>query len=310
MKNTKIVKWLLTMTLALTMVPAYSAQANQATKEGLKLTDMAGREVVLEEGPATEIVTLMPSDAEILFELGAGDTIVGRGTYVDYPAEEVEDIPAIATGKDLNIEEIIALDPQVVIMTGMALNEDQVKAIEEAGIPVLITDATTIDGVYEAIDLLGQVVDRQEEAQTLIDEMKATFANFQEKASQKEKPGSVYYEISPLEYGLWTAGSETFMDEIGSLLGLENIFADQKSFVEISQEQVLDKNPDYILTTSMQMDESAPQPQDEIKERQGWEEVTAVKEDHVFAIDNSAFTRPGPRLAQAIESLYQLVYGE
>ncbi|MGF3066040.1 ABC transporter substrate-binding protein [Facklamia sp. P12945] len=275
----------------------------------LTLTDMVGREVVLEEGPVDEIVTLMPADAEILFEIGAGDTIVGRGTYVDFPADEVEEIPAIATGENLNIEEIIALDPEVVVMTAMSLTEDQMTAIEDAGITVLVTDAQTIEEVYEAIDLLGQLVGKEEEADQLIEEMETVFKEFEEKADQEEESKSVYYEVSPLEFGLWTAGSETFMDEIGQMLNLENVFADQKSFVEVSEEQVLLANPQVIITTSLPMDEEAPSPEEEIMQRKEWDDLSAVKNDKVFAVDNSAFTRPGPRLMDAVKELYDLVYG-
>ncbi|MGX7108213.1 ABC transporter substrate-binding protein [Facklamia miroungae] len=298
----------LVMMVVLTLFTGHVASAEEMT--GLKLTDMVGREVVLEDGPAEEIVTLMPADAEILFKLGAGDTIVGRGTYVDYPADDVEDIPAIATGETLNIEEIIALDPQVVVMSTMSLTEDQIAGIEEAGIPVLVTDAKTIEGVYDAIDLLGQVVGKEKEAKQLIEEMEAVFKEYEEKAADHDDSSSVYYEVSPLEFGLWTAGSETFMDEIGHMLNLENIFADQQSFVEVSEEQVLLADPQVIITTSMPIDEKAPSPEEEIMQRAEWKGLSAVKEEKVFAVDNSAFTRPGPRLMDAVRELYELVYGQ
>lgn len=281
--------------------------AEESTSQALKITDMVGREVVLEEGPATEIISLMPADAEILFEIGAGDTLVGRGTYVDYP-EEVQDIPVVATGEDLNVEELVALDPQLVIMTTMALSEDQLKSIEEAGIPVFVTDAKTIDQVYEAIELLGQVVGHEKEADELIEEMTQTFEEYTQKAKEQELDASVYYEISPLEYGLWTAGNGTFMDEMGQMLGLENIFADQEEFVEVSEEKVIELNPSIILTTAEHYDTDAPTPEEEIMGRKGWQDMDAVKNDKVFAVDNNAFTRPGPRLMEAIETLYEYVY--
>ncbi|MBG9980111.1 ABC transporter substrate-binding protein [Facklamia sp. DSM 111018] len=297
---------LFTFTLAFSNQPVVNAE--ESTSQALKITDMVGREVVLEEGPATEIISLMPADAEILFEIGAGDTLVGRGTYVDYPEEDVQDIPVVATGEDLNVEELVALDPQLVIMTTMALSEDQLKSIEEAGIPVFVTDAKTIDQVYEAIELLGQIVGHEKEADELIEDMSQTFEEYTQKAKEEELDASVYYEITPLEYGLWTAGNETFMDEMGQMLGLENVFADQKGFVEVSEEKVIELNPSIILTTAEHYDTEAPTPEEEIMGRKGWQDIDAVKNDQVFAVDNSAFTRPGPRLMEAIKTLYEYVY--
>lgn len=299
---------MLTLMLVMTLFTGQAVSATTAVE--LKLTDMMGREVVLKEGPAKEIITLMPADAEILFELGAGNRIVGRGTYVDYPADQVEAIPAVATGEELNIEEIIALEPDAVVVSTMALSKEQVVAIEEAGIPVVVTDAQTIEEVYEAIDLLGQLVDKREEADDLIEQMRDSFEEYQDKASKQSQTSSVYYEVSPLEFGLWTAGSETFMDELGQMLKLENIFKDQQAFVEISEEQVLKANPQIIITTFMAMDETSPAPEEEIMQRKAWQEVEAIKNKKVFAVDNSAFTRPGPRLMEAVQALYQVVYGQ
>lgn len=306
-KMTHIKLWtlLLSFTFFLTY-PASHTQAVEATS--VKVTDMVGREVVLEEGPAKEIVALMPADAEILFELGVGDRLIGRGAYVDYPAEEVEDIPAIATGQDLNVEEIIKLSPDLVIMSTMTLTPDQLEAVEVADIPVIITDAKTLEEVYTAIELIGQVTASEDKANQLVEEMQATFQEFQAKVEDINEEKTVYYEISPLEFGLWTAGSQTFMDEIGQMLKLENIFVDQEGFVEVSEEQVLLANPAYIITTSVPMDPKAVQADQEILDRENWQEVAAVQDQQVFAVDNSAFTRPGPRLMDAIKELYQIVY--
>lgn len=283
--------------------------AETASAEKIQVKDWADQSHEF-DGPVTEIVTLMPSDAEILYAIGAGDTIVGRGQYVDYPADFVEDIPSFATGEALNVEEIIALQPQLVLVTNMSLQEDQMKILEESGIPVFITDSQTIEDVYDNIELLGTIVGHEEEAADLVEEMQATFEEYTEKAAEQDAPGSVYYEISPLEFGLWTAGQGTFMDEIGNMLGLENIFGDIESWAEVSEEQVIALNPDYIVTTTAHYDLSAPSPIEEILGRQGWEDISAVQAENIYMADSDEFTRPGPRLAHAIEGLYNFVYGE
>ena len=281
--------------------------AETAVQSPVKVKDMAGKEIVLDQ-PAQKIVALLPSDAEILFAIGAGDQIAAIGNYVDYPAEEIKDLPVVTSGQDMNAEEILALEPELVVLTTMGQTEDTVKQLEDAGIPVMITDSSnSIEEVYQNIENLGIISGHEEEAQALIDEMEATFQEYEDKAKDKEG-AKVYYEISPLEFGLWTAGKGTFMDEMGQMLKLENIFGDLEAWKEVSQEDVLDRNPDYIFTTSMPSEDQSPV--DEILNREGWQDVTAVKEQQVFAADNSAFTRPGPRLMEAIKFLYESVYGE
>lgn len=283
-------------------------QVSASETKQISVTDMRGKEITL-DGPVTEAVVLAPSDAEILFALGAGDVIVGRGRYVDYPAEEVEDIPALATGDDMNIEEIIALNPQIVITTKMGKTEDRFAQLEDAGIQVFITDASTIDEVYDSIELLGSLVDRQEEAEELIDDMQSTFDEYSQKAEEaNQEDASIYYEISPLEFGLWTGGSNTFMEEIGQMLQLDNIFSEVDGWSEISEEQVLEKNPDYIISTTMPMEGSDPI--EEILGRDGWDAITAIESGNVFQANSDEFTRPGPRLKDAIITLYNYVYGE
>ena len=198
-----------------------SALAFAETDTSVTVTDMTGREVTLDK-PATRIVALTPSDCEILYAIGAGDTLVGRGKYCDYPAE-VLNVTAVQSGRDTNLEEIIALEPQVLLMSTMAQTEEQVQALENAGIKVVVSDAQDIEGVYTAIELIGKLMGKDAEAAAVIESMKATFAEVAEKASENAGK-TVYFEVSPLQYGLWTAGKGTFMNEIANMVGLTNFF--------------------------------------------------------------------------------------
>lgn len=272
------------------------------TAASTDITDMAGREVRLPVWPAERIVVLSPADCEILYALGAGETVVGRGEYCDYPAE-AQQAPVVQSGQDTNTEQIIALEPQVVVLSDMAQTDEQIAAIESAGIPVVVTDAQDIEGVYEASGLLGTVVNRGEEAAALEKEMRDRFAALDGSAAAGK---SVYFEISPLEYGLWTAGTGTFMNEIADMLGLRNAFGDVSSWAGISQEQVIERSPDMIVTVTMYFGEG-PTPVDEIRGRSGWEGIAAVADGAVYQVDNDAFTRPGPRLAEAAEVLADLI---
>lgn len=298
----------LLMILSIAFVPVNAMDVEATSTDATEITDMLGRELTV-VNELRRIVVLNPADAEILVALGADELIVGRGEYVDYPANRVENIPTVGSGENLNLEEILALQPQLVVDTAMSFSPDEMERLEEAGIPVYVTDASTIAEVYEAIQGLAKLVNKEAEGEALIAEMQATFEEYTHLAKEAtEEEHTIYYEISPLEFGLWTAGQGTFMDEIGQMLQVNNIFAEVEGWAEISPEQVLDLNPDYIVTTSMPAD--GFDPIDELLNRTGWQDVTAINRQQVFQANADEFTRPGPRLADAIESLYHFIYEE
>ena len=293
------------VSLFLALVMALSLTAAFAESTAVTVTDMAGREIAL-DAPATKVVALTASDCEILAALGAEDTLVGRGEYCDYP-ESILEVPAVQSGADTNLEQIIALEPQVVIMAKMAQTEEQVAALEEAGIRVVVSDAQDIEGVYTTIRLIGALVGRNDEAEVMVADMQSAFADIAAKSENTGK--TVYFEVSPLQWGLWTAGKGTFMDELATLCGLTNAFADVEGWAEISEEQVLERDPDYIVTISMYYGEG-PTPVEEIKSRAGWDALKAVQNDAIFNADSNEVSRPGPRLKDAAEALYTFVTGE
>ena len=293
------------VSLFLALVMALSLTAAFAESTAVTVTDMAGREIAL-DAPATKVVALTASDCEILAALGAEDTLVGRGEYCDYP-ESVLEVPAVQSGADTNLEQIIALEPQVVVMAKMAQTEEQVAALEKAGIRVVVSDAQDIEGVYTAIRLIGALVGRNDEAEAMVADMQSAFADIAAKSENTGK--TVYFEVSPLQWGLWTAGKGTFMDELATMCGLTNAFADVEGWAEISEEQVLERDPDYIVTISMYYGEG-PTPVEEIKSRAGWDALKAVQNDAIFNAYSNEVSRPGPRLKDAAEALYTFVTGE
>ena len=170
--------------LSLMIVLALALAAPAAVAEGLVLTDMAGRQVVL-DAPATRVIALNPTDCEILYALGAEDVLVGRGEYCNYPGD-VTELPSVNSGAETNIEQILALEPQAIIMSKMAQTVEQVEALEAAGVRVIISDAQDLAGVYDAIAMLGELTGRQEAAAALAEEMQAGFDALREKAEDTE----------------------------------------------------------------------------------------------------------------------------
>lgn len=295
----KIVSLFLALLLMLGMTAAL------AENGAVAVTDMYGRQITLSE-PVTRIVALTPADCEILCALGCGQALVGRGAYCDYPASVLE-LPAVQSGAETNVEEILALNPQVVLMGDMAQSKELVNALEENGVHVVLSDANSIEETYTAIRMIGALMGKDDEAQALIADMQNTFAEIAAKSESAGK--TVYFEVSPLQYGLWTAGSNTFMDELATLCGLTNAFADVEGWGAISEEQVLARDPDYIVTISMYFGEG-PTPVEEILGRNGWESLKAVSSAQVFNADSNAVSRPGPRLKDAAVELFQFVNGQ
>ena len=268
------------------------------------VTDMMGREVII-EGEVERVVALTAADCEILYALGAGDMLVGRGEYCDYPAE-VFDVPSVQSGYDTNIEQIIELKPQVLLMGTMAQSEEQIQQLEDAGVHVVVSDAQDIEGVYTAIEMIGTLTGKNEEAETIIEGMKQGFADLA--VETPKEPKTIYFEVSPLEYGLWAAGRGTFMDQIAGMLGLKNVFDDVEGWGEVSEEQVIERNPDYIVTITMYFGEG-PTPEEEIESRAGWEKITAVADHAILNLQNNELSRPVPRLVEGMKMLYDFVYG-
>lgn len=272
----------------------------------ITVTDMKGREITL-DAPASRVVALTAADCEILFAIGAGETLVGRGEYCDYPAQVLE-VPAVQSGFETNLEQIISLNPQVIFMSTMSQSEAQAKALEEAGIKVVVSEANDIQGVYTAISLIGKIMGKDQEAEEVISSMKETFEDVAQKAASFSGT-SIYFEVSPLEWGLWTAGQGTFMDEIAQIMGLDNIFSDVEGWGEISEEAVLDRNPDFILTIAMYLG-TGPKPVEEIMGRPGWQSVRAVQTGSILNLANDELSRPGPRLAEGAKILFDFILAQ
>ena len=293
-------KKLMLLLLAALLALCLATAAAESTP--VSITDMYGREVTLQE-PVTRVVALSAADCEILCALGCEEMLVGRGAYCEYPASILQ-VPVVQSGAQTNLEEILALAPQVVLMSDMAQAKEQVDMLESMGIHVVVSDGNSLEEVYEMIAMIGALVGREETAQVLVADMQATFADIAAKAGNTGK--TVYFEVSPLQYGLWTAGRNTFMDELASICGLTNIFADVDGWGAVSEEQVLARDPDYIVTITMYFGEG-PTPVEEILERSGWQGVKAVEAGAILNADSNTLSVPGPRLKDAALCLYDFV---
>lgn len=278
------------------------------------ITDMTGREITLYKYPE-RIVALTASCAEILYAVGAGDLLVARGTYCDYP-EEVLALPELGSGADTNLEDVIAMEPDMVIIDTMAQTTEQIEALENAGVAVVVTTSRGLEGVYEAIRLIGAATNKADNAEAVVADMQQRLNALAEKVaamglSDEEKP-SIYFEVTPpyFGYGIWAAGQGSFMDEVANILGMKNIFGDCEEWAVVSEEQVIEAKPDYIVTITMYYGDEYESAEAEIMGRPGWEEIPAVQNENILLFAHDELSRPAPRLVEGAEILFDFVYAD
>ena len=292
-------KKILSLVLSFLILVSMIGCGSNAKSKGVTVSDSRGVQVSL-EAPPQKMISLIPSDTEILYALGVGDKLIAVSDYCNYP-EDTAKKQKLPTGEQLNIETLIAMKPDVVFLGQMSAMEDQVKQLESAGIKVVVTEANSLDETYQVIEMIGVVTGKSKEASKLVSDMKTSF-----EAIVKGVAGlpslKVYVEVSPLQYGLWSCGEGTFVQELLVLVGAENIFRDVSGWSAVSEEQVIERNPDIILTTASPLT-GIEDPVGDIVGRQNWSGINAVKNQDVFMLDADMLSRPGPRLVLAAEEL-------
>jgi iron complex transport system substrate-binding protein len=267
------------------------------------LTDDEGTEVILAAEP-TKIVSLTPSSTEILFALGAGDRIVGKvEDTASFPPESI-DIPDLASFAAVDVEQIVAAEPDLVISGGTGLSQgDAVQQLRRAGIPVLVIYPTTIDGALSGIQLIGTAVGAGDEGENLAATMRHGIDALAAQAGAAATTPRVFYEIS-VGGGIFTPPAESIYGELFQLAGAEPISGDVN--YSISLEDLVAADPEVILLGDAAYGESA----ETVKARPGWGGLTAVKENRIVAVDDIVVTRPGPRLVDGLRALIEAIHPE
>lgn len=270
------------------------------------IIDDAGREVTIEEEPQT-IISVLPSNTEILFALGAGDRIIGVSDFCNYPAA-TESITKLGFG-DLNTERILELLPDMFFVQDYYYyqHEEILDLFEQAGITVVVVgSAESFDETYASIQMVADAVGVSDQAEVIILEMKQRLETVKEQAKQVTEPKVVWIEVQPAP-NIFTTGQGTYMHEMLELIQAVNAAGDQEGWISLTEEEIVQFNPDVIITTYGQY---VDDPVEEVLSRDGWGEIPAVKNRQVFDVDNDTVTRPGPRLIDGVEALAELIYPE
>ena len=305
----KMLVVILTVAIAITLASCKSnskTDTNESSGNTYPLTvkDQMGREVVIEKEPE-RIISLAPSNTEILFALGLGGKVVGVTDYCDYP-EEAKQKEKIGGFADPNMEKVLALKPDLVLATSM--HEQPVRKLEELQIPVLVLNPKNIDEVLDALLLVGKVTNREKQAEELVANLKSRVESIEEKVSSipEDKRPKVFYELWPSP--ITSAGPGTFVHDLIENAGGINVASDAaKSYPEYSQEMIIEKNPDIIIFSHHG---SSNQTKEDIIKRPGWENVKAIKEGKVYYVDENIIQRPTPRLVDGLEQFAKIIHPE
>ena len=308
MKNFKKIFFVLAMLLAAgTMV--FAGGAKEASLPSLDLTmDRAGAPVTL-PAKVEKIVSMAPSTTEILIDLGLADKIIAADTNTQKDGLLKQDIPYFNMMKP-DAEKLIALKPDVVFISGMsnAKGNTPFSPLIDAGICVVnIPSSSSIEAVYLDIAYIAAAVKQEGKGAKIIANMKKEIEAVQKKgaAIAQDKKKTVYFEIGAAPY-MYSLGTGTFINEMIEIIGAQNILADQKSWIAVSDEMVLAKDPDVILTNVSYI----PNPIDEIMARAGWASLKAVKGKKVFGIDTNSSSRPNHNIIKALKEMAKAVYPE
>ncbi|MBD0380068.1 ABC transporter substrate-binding protein [Paenibacillus sedimenti] len=292
-----------------TKAPTATASPSAAamkTQYPLKIKDATGKEFTFEKAP-DRIVSVSPAETEGLFALGLDDKIVGVSDFDDYP-EAAKSKPKMGGITKPNQEALIAANASVVI-AGVSMKADTVEKLRTMNINVFKVEPKTLDDAIADIQTFGLITDRQELAEKVVAKMKADRQKVVDavKDVKPEQKKKVYIEFSPG----WTVGSGEFMDELIKLAGGVNVAGDTKGWHQISEEKIIQQNPNVILYAKGFVDDKSKKPLDEIiRARSGWDQIDAVKNKKVIGIDHNLLSRPGPRMTEGLLEMAKGIYPE
>ncbi|MEN2975097.1 MAG: ABC transporter substrate-binding protein [Candidatus Caldarchaeales archaeon] len=303
-----------TRTVASTLTITTQVARFEESPYPLKIVDFMNREVLIAEQPK-RVISCAPSNTEILASLGLLEYIVGVDEFSDYPLEvrrlrdegKIANIGGFAT---LNIEKILELKPDIVFLSG-SFQARLVPVLEEKGVTVVVLDANSILDVYKGIILVGMIMNVEDEAFKLVNSIRERIDRVQLKLAglqyKKSVTGIIWLEP------IWTAGNNTYLNDIIALAGGYNSLIDSTGWFMTSPETIVTRNPEVVFITAMSIGLKPEEVFEKFKNIEGMASVNAVKDDEIYLLYGQAeniFVRPGPRVGEAVELLSKILYPE
>lgn len=267
---------------------------NTLTAQTYEITDDLGRKVKIPE-KVTRAVSLAPNLTEIIFAVGGGDKLVGVTDYCNFP-EEAKKIQKIGDTLKPNIENIVALKPQVVFVSTASQLETFTQTLDKQGITVFVTNTNNLDSIYQSIEKIGEVFGTKEKANEIVSSLKRRVANVEEKTKNAAKP-KVFVQI---DKSLYTIGKDSYITDLISKAGGVSATKDlETAYPKLSKETALALNPDIIIL-SESPDNDEP--------NEVFKNSNAVKNGKVFKINADILSRPAPRIVDALEQIAEKLH--
>lgn len=272
----------------------------------LPTVDPSGASISVPEQIDT-IVVLAPSLAEMVVAMGHGSKIVAYDTASVGLAGLSADVPVLDTVNP-DMEQLMALSPDVLMVSNLSLydQESPYQQLIDNGVCVIcVPTSDSLADIQDDIAFVAAVLGESEKGEALIADMQAEIDRIAAIAATITEKKTVYFEISAAPY-MYSFGSGVFLNELIELIGAENILADQEGWLSVGEETVVAANPDVILTNVNYIDD----PVREIKDRSGWDALTAVQNGAVAYIDNMASSVPNQNVVKALVQMAEAVYPE
>jgi iron complex transport system substrate-binding protein len=282
---------------------AKSVESKTTAKYPMSVTDDSGHKVKMASKPK-RIISLAPSNTEILFSLGLADKIVGVTSYCDYPpeAKKKEEIGSFAGP---NIEKILAQKPDLVVATG-DLQEPVAQELEKLKVTVFVCNPKNLDGLLNNIRKIGAITGAETEAKKLTDSMTAVEEKVSKKVAklkESEKP-KVFFEL--YNEPLTTVGKDTFHNELIEIAGGKNIAGNLKeSYPQFSVDTLINESPDVFISIKDTMYDPG-----DIAARPGYADIKAIRDNRVTVINGDLVNRPGPRITEGLWQIAKAIHPE
>ena len=265
----------------------------------LSIEDAFGHIVEMEKAPE-RIISLAPSNTEILYALGLGDKIVGVTAFCDYPEEALE-VDKVGDFNGINFEKVVELEPDLVVNYGM-LEDDALKMYNDAGIAVISFIPESIDEVIETIKQISIATYSEDRGNDLVERMEEHRDEILAKVQDTEEV-KVFYEI--WHEPLMTAGAGSFVDGLINLANGVNVASDAEGeYPNYDIEKLIENDPEVYLTANDLPEKTA----ESIMTRPGYEDIAAIKNGKIYLLDGNIVSRPGPRIVEALEIIAQKIH--
>lgn len=278
--------------LALLSLAAISMTANAA----ITVRDDDGNIITLAK-PAQRIVAMSPHVTELLFAAGGGERIVGAVTYSDYP-EAARKIPRIGTNRQIDMERVIAMKPDLIVAWMHGSSERQIDTLRQLGIPIFHSEPLKLDGIADNVQRLGQLLGTENVAQPAAAQIRAQFAALTKQYASRP-PVRMFYQV--WDKPLYTLSGGSIVTDAMRVCGGVNIFADLKVTAPVvSIEGVLQADPEAIFGTAE-------------KDYGGvtlWKQYTtmkAVRNGNLFTLDGELLNRAGPRMVDGTRAMCEML---